>query len=190
MFVAGGDIWSFYFGEVPTRAGARVAQTQTRRTYSGNILPCRDGYVWFGTGHNQDMLALLVDEPKLASPELWRQPWPHADEIDEACRRWLTQHTKMEAVRLGQELRVAIAPVLDLEEIASDPQHHAREFLRPVDLPVVGKVTMLGAPFKMSHTPWSVARPPLLGEHTEEVLAELLGYGRRHILLLREAGAI
>ena len=76
MFLSGGPAWVHHFGQTQTRVGARVAQSIVRNAYSGNILRCSDGYQWFGTGHNQDMIGLLVERPELGSPELWHEPGP------------------------------------------------------------------------------------------------------------------
>ena len=187
MYLATGDVWNFFFpGQVPRRAGSRASTAVIRQVYSGNILPCKDGYVWFGTGHNQEMIALLVDAPELDSVELWRRPASHAEEIDRACQRWLAGQTKEEAARLGQELRIAVAPVQDLEEVARDPQHQSREFFQPIDHPGANQVKVPGPPFKASETPWSTQRPPQLGEHNQQLICELLGYGPHQNTSLRQ----
>ena len=64
-------------------------------------------------------------------------------------------------------------------------------FFEEVDHPVIGRVTMPGAPFKMAESPWRLKSPaPLLGEHNEEVYCRLLGYSREELVRLKESGII
>ena len=59
-----------------------------------------------------------------------------------------------------------------------------------VDHPERGKYRTVGNPIKLSNSPTEVKRSPLLGEHTEEILTDVLGYGAEEIESLREAGAV
>ncbi len=82
-------------------------------------------------------------------------------------------------------------PVLALDETLSDPHVAARGMVRQVAHPPIGELPALRLPYRFQG--WSnpeVARPPLLGEHTEEVLRARLGYDAARIAALREAGAI
>ena len=71
---------------------------------------------------------------------------------------------------------IPAGPVMDHVEVFNDPQTHAREMVTEVHHSKVGKMKAIGVPVKLSETPGSVRRAaPLLGEHTDEVLAEWLG---------------
>ena len=60
-----------------------------------------------------------------------------------------------------------------------------------VDQPGIGPVAIVGSPFHLSETPGTVRTPaPLLGQHTEEVLREVLGYEEGRVQALIEAGAV
>jgi glutaryl-CoA transferase len=73
----------------------------------------------------------------------------------------------------------------------SDPHTIAREMVRTVQHPTAGEVKMLGIPFRFSDTPASVRRaPPLLGQHTEEVLRDVLQLSDARIAELRSAKVI
>ena len=175
MFLSGGPAWVHHFDQTQTRVGARVAQSIVRNAYSGNILRCSDGYQWFGTGHNQDMIGLLVERPELGSPDLWREPGPHAGEIDAAIEAWTLPRTREEVTQQAQELNIAVAPVLTLDEVLANPQHAAREFFQTVSHLGLGGVPALGAPVRCKNLTWQVGPAPALGEHNAPVFDQLLG---------------
>jgi formyl-CoA transferase len=72
-----------------------------------------------------------------------------------------------------------------MKEIAEEPSLRATGTVVEVDHPVRGKYLTVGNPIKLSDSPTEVTRSPLLGEHTEEVLAQL-GYSAEKIAALRE----
>ena len=85
---------------------------------------------------------------------------------------------------------VPAGPVYDYAQALSDPQTKAREMVVETDHPLAGRVKMLGVPLKLSATPGSVRRPPpVLGEHTREVLAAL-GYAEEEIDDLAREGIV
>jgi len=63
-------------------------------------------------------------------------------------------------------------------------------FFTKLDHPYAGRLPYANAPFQFSETPSEMARPPLLGEHNEEILCGLLGYSKRALTQLRERGVI
>ncbi len=98
--------------------------------------------------------------------------------------------TSEEWLKIFAEAGVPCGPIYSLSEVFSDPQVLHREMLVRVPHPRAGEVALTGIPIKMSETPGAVrSHPPLLGEHTEEVLADL-GYSPEDIKALREKGAI
>ncbi|MFQ6081374.1 MAG: CaiB/BaiF CoA transferase family protein [Candidatus Bathyarchaeia archaeon] len=89
-----------------------------------------------------------------------------------------------------REAGIPCAPVNTLDRIVSDPQVLHREMLVEVDHPTAGRIMLTGIPVKLSETPGKIiSPPPLLGQHTEEILREL-GYSDEDIRKLREEGAI
>lgn len=78
-------------------------------------------------------------------------------------------------------------PINAVPEVFGHPQAEARQLVLEAEHPTAGTVRFPGFPYKLSRTPAQVHRPPpQLGQHTEEVLAELLGYSAEHISALRE----
>jgi formyl-CoA transferase len=82
-------------------------------------------------------------------------------------------------------------PINSLPEVFSHPQAQARAMTIESEHPTAGTVRLTGFPYKLSQTPAEIHRPPpLLGEHTEEVLTGLLDYSPEGVATLRDKGAI
>ena len=157
----------------------------SRERWPGGIpqgaYPCQDGYVVMGVGYDVyfrrlcDAMGMpeVAEDPRFAESE---ERSRNAEEFDALFIEWLMQHTKREVFELCQAHKVMCAPVLSFEELMEDPQLKARGYFGRVKHPQVVELPELGAPVKMSETPWlSAQRAPMLGEHTEEVLKALSG---------------
>jgi formyl-CoA transferase len=83
---------------------------------------------------------------------------------------------------------IPCGPILSMKELAEDKSLFATGTMVEVDHPKRGKYLSVGNPIKLSASPSEVKRSPLLGEHTEEVLAEL-GYAPDEVRKLAEVGA-
>jgi crotonobetainyl-CoA:carnitine CoA-transferase CaiB-like acyl-CoA transferase len=94
-------------------------------------------------------------------------------------------------LELLNQAEVPCAPVQTVDQVFKAPQVLHREMLVEVEHPTAGTVPMAGIPVKFSATPASIRLPPpLLGQHTEEVLASWLGMGSEEIIELRKRGAV
>jgi len=90
-----------------------------------------------------------------------------------------------------QEAGIPSGVINSIEDVFNHPQAEARQLKIELEHPTAGTVGFPGFPYKMSLTPAEAHRPPpLLGEHTNEVLNELLGYSAEEVAGLREGGAI
>jgi crotonobetainyl-CoA:carnitine CoA-transferase CaiB-like acyl-CoA transferase len=99
--------------------------------------------------------------------------------------------TRDEWIEILQRTGFPTGPVYDIREIFSDPQVLHRKMLYEVDHPVMGNIKQIGTPMKFSKTPCVLdAYPPQLGEHTLEVLRNIVGYKDNKILKLKEEGVI
>jgi len=86
---------------------------------------------------------------------------------------------------------IPFGAINNIAQVVAHPQVQARGTLVEMQHPRAGKVKMVGAPVRLSETPGSVRTPsPMLGEHTAEVLRELLGMSPEAVAALREQGVI
>ena len=86
---------------------------------------------------------------------------------------------------------VPCGPVNNMERLFNDPQILSRNMVAEVPHPTIGTLKLCGVPIKYSDTPATIRRPPpLVGEHTEKILEEVLGYDHDGIEGLRKDGAI
>ena len=109
------------------------------------------------------------------------------DELDKLVAAWTLEYTYYEVMEMLQRAGVAAAPCLDLTERFSDPHFESRQTHLQVEHPATGVDIIAGVPFKLSETPCEVRRPaPLMGEHNEYVLGELLGKSKEEITQLIE----
>jgi formyl-CoA transferase len=122
-----------------------------------------------------------VTHPDYATPNA---RLPRLKEVFEAIEAWTVTKTKFEAMEILNEHDIPCGPILSMKELAEEPSLRASGTIVEVDHPTRGKYMSVGNPIKMSDSPTHVVRSPLLGEHTDEVLAEL-GYDEQQIAAFR-----
>ena len=101
----------------------------------------------------------------------------------------MAQKSTAEWVSILEEARVPHGPINSVDMVVADPQVLAREMVVDVAHPVAGDTKLPGIPIKMDLTPGEIKTPaPTLGQHTQEILTELLGYDAEKIARLEEEG--
>jgi formyl-CoA transferase len=103
--------------------------------------------------------------------------------------KFAEKYTKREFMAILNPLDVPCGPIMSTEDLANDEHIRGREMWVELDHPQRGKWWNVGMPIKLSASPAKIERSPLLGEHTEEVLKEVLGYDDAKLATLKTAGA-
>jgi formyl-CoA transferase len=165
------ELWAT--GEAPRALGSAHrlnAPYQAFRTGEGSlVLAALTAGQWTGLCAALER-ADLADDPRFATNEA---RMAHLPELVGEVESALTGRPADEWVERLLAAGVPAAPILDYAQVFSDPHTAARRMVEEVEHPVEGTIRTLGFPLKMSATPLRVRRPPpLLGEHTEEVLRE------------------
>ena len=147
----------------------------------GGMYETADGYVILAAG-NDNMWPRICkalgreewgDDARFATRDLRTE---HADVLEGEITAWLKGRTTKRAVDELSELSIPCAPVNTTEQAAQEPQLHEREMMMEVPDPVAGTMWVSGKSIKFSRTPMVVGSAPTVGQHTEEILRETLGY--------------
>ena len=111
------------------------------------------------------------------------------DELEAEIEQTMRTKTRAEWAEIVSGAGVPCGPVRTIEELCADPQIHHREMVVEMEHARTGVLKVMGNPMKLSDTPGEIRMPPpLLGEHTEEVLSRLLGKSDGEIAALKEKG--
>ncbi len=130
----------------------------------------------------------MADDPKFAAN---RDRVANRDELIPILEKLFQAKTRLEWLKILTDAKLPAGPVYTMKEIFSDPQVLHRQMLVKVQHPKAGEISQIGIPMKFSATkPEIRSPPPLLGEHTAEILITMLGYDERHIAELREKGVV
>ena len=136
---------------------------------------------------------VLEKKEWLADPRFTSNPMrvKHRDLLIPLVAERMREKTCDEWMELLIKASVPCGPVNNMERLFSDPQILHRNMVAEVQHPTIGALKLCGIPIKYSDTPGTIRRPPpLVGEHTEEILRELLGCDPEEIAELKRAGAI
>ena len=129
----------------------------------------------------------LTGDPRYSTPAARLQ---RLDEVYALVESWTMQYTKFEIMEKLNAIDVPCGPVLDTADLIQDPHLRARQMIVDVPHPQRGTFQTVGCPLKLSDSPVDITASPLLSEHTETVLHELMGYDKDAVEKLRQEGVI
>lgn len=180
----------FATGQAPPRMGNRhptIAPYETFAVADGEVvIAIGNDAIWrrFCEATN---LSALAEDPRFATN---RARLEHYEELRPRLAERLAMEPRATWLARFTYTGVPAGSVRDVGEVLDDPQLASRGMIHSVQHPTVGPVKVIGSPVKLSETPASVRTPPpVLGQHTDSVLAEL-GFTAHEIAELRSAGAI
>jgi formyl-CoA transferase len=163
----------------------------------GNAVKCKPGgpndYIYVVVQEAVwDALARRVGGEKLAADERFatiRDRRRNQKQMWALLTEFASNYTKWELMKVLNEIDVPCGPILGTEDLMSDEHVRLREMVVELDHPKRGQWFNVGMPIKLSDSPAVIERSPMLGEHTDEILREVLGYSDAEATMLKEAGA-
>jgi CoA:oxalate CoA-transferase len=158
---------------------------------------CSDGWLALviATERDWSRFCEAIERPDLVDREGTRSGPERAQSMNgwlgEVLAEWFGRHTKAEAVETLLAVGLPVGPVQNAQEIFDCSQVAARKQLIDVPDPVLGTARLVGSPIKLSGSPEPVTNAaPLLGQHTAEIVRDLLGYPEEEVNRLQAEGVL
>jgi len=189
------------FGEgIPFGAAVPRAGNDSGGGQPGRILKCKgwendaDSYTYFITqAAVWKNICDLIGRPEWKENPDYATPvarLPRLNEVFGAIEDWTITKTKFEVMDICNELDIPVGPILSMKELSEEQSLRETGTVVEVDHPARGKYLSVGNPVKLSESPSEVLRSPLLGEHTDEILRDVLDYSDEEIEQIRTSGAV
>ena len=156
--------------------------------------PTRDGHMVIAVGNDAQFARLceaagqaqMANDPRFANN---RERVTHRAELIVALRALTVERTTAQWIQTLEALGVPCGPINTIEQVFEDPHVQSRGLSRTVESPVYGPVPIVANPIRMSETPVRYhSAPPVLGEHTREVLCGVLGMSAAEVDKLQAQG--
>ena len=135
----------------------------------------------------------VIGEPDWKTREGFSKPKDRLDKLNQVFERiekWTMTKSKFEVMEICNPHDIPVGPILSMKEISEDEGLFATGTLVKVDHPERGEYISVGNPIKLSDSPVDVVRSPLLGEHTLEILTDVLGYSGDQLGEIISSGAV
>lgn len=190
-FCANQAVSYFVSGRVPIRWGNAHPQVVPYE-----VFPVADGHVILAVGNDAqfERFCKVAGRPELAEEPRFRtmsQRIVHRAELVPIIREIMRTRTKREWIEALEAANVPCGPINDMKEVFEDPQVRHRRLRVDMPHPSGAAAPLVASPLRLSKTPVEYRLPPpLLGEHTEDVLKRLLGKTDAEIAQLRRAGVV
>ncbi len=183
------------FGDAVPRAGNASGGGQP-----GWILKCKgwetdpNAYIYFITqAPVWAKICAVIGKPEWITDPDYAKPdarLPRLKEIFAAIEAWTMTKTKLEAMEILNRDDIPCGPILSMKELAEQPSLRETGTIVEVDHPTRGKYLSVGMPVKLSDSPAEVKRSPLLGEHTDEILRDVLRFDAQKMAEIKASGAL
>ena len=183
------------FGDTVPRAGNASGGGQP-----GWILKCKgwesdpNAYIYFiAQAPVWGKICEVIGKPEWTTDPDYATPaarLPRLKDIFATVEEWTVTKTKFEVMEILNKYDIPCGPILSMKELAEDQSLRETGTIVEVDHPTRGRYLSVGNPIKLSDSPTEVTRSPLLGEHTDEILREVLGFDERRIAEVRDARAL
>ena len=183
------------FGDATPRAGNDSGGGQP-----GRILKCKgwdtdpNAYTYFITqAAAWPKICDAIGKPAWKEDADFATPTARLTRLNEifgAIEDWTMTKTKFEVMDICNPLDIPVGPILSMKEIAEEPSLRETGTIVEVDHPERGPYLTVGCPVKLSASPADVKRSPLLGEHNEEILRDVLGYEGADLEAVWASGAV
>ena len=183
------------FGEATPRAGNDSGGGQP-----GKILKCKgweqdpNAYTYFIIqAAIWEKVCDVIGKPEWKAQEGYAKPLERLDKLNSifsTIEEWTLTKTKFEVMDICNPHDIPVGPILSLKEISEDEGLYATGTMVKVDHPERGEYLSVGCPIKLSDSDVEVTRSPLLGEHTVEILTDVLGYAGADLDRIVGSGAV
>ena len=183
------------FGDAVPRAGNASGGGQP-----GAILKCKgwetdpNAYIYFITqAAVWPAVCKVIGEERWINDDAYKTPAArllHQKPIFARIEQWTKTKTKFEAMDILNKYDIPCGPILSMKEIAEEKSLRDTGTVVEVDHPTRGKYLTVGNPIKMSDSISEVKRSPLLGEHTDEILRDVLRLDEARIAEIKASGAL
>lgn len=183
------------FGDATPRAGNDSGGGQP-----GRILKCKgweqdpNAYTYFIIqAAIWEKICDVIGKPEWKTEEGYAKPPERLDKLNqifETIEQWTMTKTKFEVMEICNPHDIPVGPILSMKEISEDQGLFETGTMVKVEHPERGAYLSVGCPIKLSDSPATVKRSPLLGEHTIEILTDVLGYTGDQLEAVVESGAV
>jgi len=175
----------------PTEKDAAYWEGEAKKAFKA-----RDGYLAFAAGNDRqwETFCNAVGRPEWVDDERFStNPARNRNRtlLIGLLNELFQEREVAEWIALCDEIGLPAGPINDMQAVFNDPQVRARGLVQEVSHPTAGSVPVLASPLNVPTSPAGVRLPPpLLGQHTEEVLADVLGYDAEAVAALRQEGVV